>query len=255
MAAALPTGSPGPPTPGSVPPRPGPLRALAAPLSGAGFVRRHPALLPWVLLPFAVDLLLLVLLVAAALAWGGGLAPDLAGPWWGWLDWLRGPVAWSLRNLLRLLAVLAAFYLTGALAGAVNAPLHDLLSERTENLARGSPEPARPWSLLLPDAIRATRAAVFLLLVQAAVMVPLFLLSFTALGAPLFAAAGAWFAGFGVADIPLARKRIGGRERLRRAGRRWVSTLALGLPVSLLPPLQPLAVVGATLLHLEDPEG
>ena len=85
-------------------------------------------------------------------------------------------------------------------------------------------------------------------------MAPLFLLGFTAVGAPLFAAAGAWFAGLAMADIPLARKRYAGMDRIRRAAHRCWTTMALGLPVSLLPPLQPLSVVGATLLYLEDPE-
>jgi uncharacterized protein involved in cysteine biosynthesis len=201
-----------------------------------------------------VDAVLFVLLVAAAVSFTDTLSPRFEEPWWGWIDRLRGAVAWSALHLLRLLAVAGAFFATLAAAGAVNAPFHDVLSGRTEDLALSVPDPGRPWSRLLPDALRAARAALLLLAVQAAVMLPLLLLGFTAVGAPVFAAAGAWFAGLGAADVTLGRKRYGGRERLRWALRRWPLVLGLGLPLSLLPLLQPLAVVGATLLYLEQPD-
>ncbi len=81
-------------------------------------------------------------------------------------------------------------------------------------------------------------------------MAPLFLLSFTGIGAPVFAAAGAAFAGLATADFVLGRKRHGGRDRLRWALRRWPFVLGLGAAVSVLPPLWPFAVVGATLAYL-----
>ncbi len=241
-----PEGAPGPPGEGS----PGPAAALLAPLRGGLFVLRHPRLLPWILLPLLVDAVLLVLLAAAAVSYFDTLAPRFEEPWWGWIDWLRGAAAWGALHLLRLLALASAFFATLAAAGAVNAPFHDVLSGRTEDLALGIPDPGRPWSRLLPDALRAAGAALLLLAVQAAVLLPLLLLGFTAAGAPVFAAAGAWFAGLGAVDVTLGRKRYGGRERLRWAIRRWPLVLGLGLPLSLLPLLQPLAVVGATLLYL-----
>jgi CysZ protein len=207
-----------------------------------------------VLLPLALDVLLFLILVFAAVAWVDTLSPEFSEPWWGWIDWLRVAVAWSTRNLLRLVAVAAAFFSTLAVAGAVNAPFHDLLSEKTEDIALSVPEPGRPWSRFVSDALRALKAALLILLVQVAVMVPLFVLSFTAVGAPFFAAAGAWFAGMGLADIPMGRKRYGGTERIRWALRRWLLVMGLGVPVTLLPLLQPLAVVGATLLYLDQPE-
>jgi len=239
------------PTPGRLP---APAAALLVPFRGAAFVARNPGLVLWVVLPLLVDLLVFAGLVALAVSLVDSASPAFADPWWGWIDWLRGVVAWSTRNLLRVVAVAAAFFATLGVAGAVNAPFHDLLSEKTEDRALAVRDPGRPWSRLLGDVLRATRAALLLLAVQAAVMVPLFVLSFTAVGAPLFAAAGAWFAGMGLADIPLGRKRYGGRERLRWALRRWPLVVGLGVPLTLLPPLQPLAVVGATLLYLEQPE-
>ena len=203
------------------------------------------------LLPLVIDIAVFAALVVLAVSLADSASPGFAEPWWGWIDGLRGVVAWSTRNLLRVVAVAAAFFATLGAAGAINAPFHDLLSEKTEDRALSVPDPGRPWGLLLSDFGRAARAALLLLAVQAAVMVPLFVLSFTAVGAPFFAAAGAWFAGMGLTDIPLGRKRYGGRERIRWALRRWPLVMGLGIPVTLLPPLQPLAVIGATLLYLE----
>ena len=94
------------------------------------------------------------------------------------------------------------------------------------------------------------RAALSLAILQAAVLGLLFLLSFTAVGAPLFVLAGFFFSGFALADITLARHRLDAPARRRWAGRHVDLLLGLGLPVSLLPPLAPFAVVGATLLCL-----
>jgi uncharacterized protein involved in cysteine biosynthesis len=198
-----------------------------------------------------------VALLAAAFGIGGfllagSLAPDLAEPWPGWIEWARGAAAWAGEALIRTAGGLLGVFLGIAVSGVVTAPLLDLLSERVEAAALGRVVPGRPWSYFAGDSLRALRAAAFLLLVQAAVLAPLFVLSFTAVGAPIFAAAGAWFAGFSAADFVLGRKRLPGRERLGWALRRPAFLLGMGTPLAFVPPLLPFAVVGSTLAYLEE---
>jgi len=226
---------------------------LLAPFRGARFLLAHPRLLVWVLVPVLVNVLLLLVLVGAGISWSRDLAPNLGEAWWGWIDWLRGPVRWTVESLLVVFAAAAGLLLTVALSGVVNAPFFDLLSEKTEDVHLAVPDPGRPWSVLLADGLHALRAALLLLAVQVAVLAPLFLLSLTAVGAPFFFLAGAWFAGLGLLDLPMGRKRYGGRERLAYARRRWPLALGLGIPVVLLPVLAPFAVTGATLAYLDQP--
>jgi CysZ protein len=233
---------------------PGLAAGAAAPFRGIGFVLRNPRLLVWVIVPVLLVGLLAALLAIAGFAWAAGLAPAFAGPWAAGLDWARGPVRWLAAAGVRLAGALAGVLAALSLAGAVAAPFLELLSEGTEAAALGIREPGRPWSAFLGDALRGAAAALLLLGVQVLVMTPLFLLSFFAVGAPLFTAAGAWFAGFGAADVVLGRKRTPGAARLAWAGRRWAFLLGLGAPVAFVPVLLPFAVVGATLAVLADPE-
>ena len=169
------------------------------------------------------------------------------------MDWARDGTRWAVGAAVRIGGAGAGLLLAAALSGAATSPLLDLLSERSEEAALGARDPGRPWRALGRDALDAVRAALLLLLVEAAVMAPLFLLSFSAVGAPIFALAGAGFAGLAAADHVLGRKRYPGRERLAWARRRWAFVLGLGVPIALLPPAVPFAVVGATLAYLDLP--
>ncbi|HTE04877.1 MAG TPA: EI24 domain-containing protein [Planctomycetota bacterium] len=227
---------------------PGFLAGLRGVLDGIRFVAAHPRLWTWIALPVATNAA--IFLGLAALGWQAAhaLQADLATASWGWFDALRAFLAPVIGVALLLVSVLAAFLATLLLSGVVNAPFHDILSERVQRLVEGRAEDGRPWSALLPDAWAALRAALSLALLQAALLAPLFLLSFTAVGAPLFAAAGFLFTGFGLADVTLARWRLDAPARRRWARRRAGLLTGLGAPVSLLPPLAPFGVVGATLL-------
>jgi uncharacterized protein involved in cysteine biosynthesis len=202
--------------------------------------------------PLAAVLLTAAVLAVVGFLWAGDLAPGFASPWAGWIEWARVPARWLAAAGIRIAGGLAGVYVGLALSGIVTSPLEDLLSEKAEERALGIRDPGRPWSAFLADAARGAAAALVVLLCQAIVMAPLFLLSFFALGAPFFAAAGALFAGLGAAAVVLGRKRYSGGERLAWARRRWLFLLGLGAPVSLLPPLLPFAVVGATLAYLDD---
>jgi uncharacterized protein involved in cysteine biosynthesis len=228
---------------------------LAAVPRGVAFVFKHPRLWTWIALPLLINLAFCALLVAVGWTLVEPLLPDFAGGDWGWFDWLSLSLGPALRVLLAIVAAAAALLVTLMLSGLVNAPFYDLLSEKVEALALGRPIPERPWSKLLPDLLFALRAALSLFWRQALAMAALYALSFTAVGVPLFLAAGAYFTGFALADVTLARKRHPAAARRAFARRHALMLLGLGLPVALFPPLQPFGIAGATLLCLGLPEG
>jgi len=228
---------------------------LAAVPRGLHFVGRHPRLWSWIALPLLINLILCALLVAVGWTLAEPLLPDFTGGDWGWFDWLRVSLGPALHVLLAIVAAVTALLVTLMLSGLINAPFYDLLSEQVEALALGRPVPERPWSRLLPDAAFALAAALSLLWRQALVMAALYLLSFTAVGAPLFVAAGFYFTGFALVDVTLARKRQPAAARRLFARRHALLLLGLGLPVALFPPLQPFGIAGATLLCLGVPYG
>jgi uncharacterized protein involved in cysteine biosynthesis len=222
---------------------------LAGVPRGLRFVGLHPRLWTWIALPLLVNLILFALVIVSGWTLVEPLLPDFAGDW-GVFDWLRVSLGPALRVLLALVAAAAALLVTLLLAGVINAPFYDLLSEKVEALALGRPLPERPWSKLLPDLLFAVGAALALLWRQVLVMAALYLLSFTAVGAPLFLVATIYYAGFALVDVTLARQRHPAAARRAFARRHALLLLGLGLPVVLFPPLQPFGIAGATLLQM-----
>lgn len=221
---------------------------------GFGWLGKHPRLWTWVIVPLIVNALVFVGICTLAIVYGGDWLPDLSEEWPGWIDWLRTGLGWLLTAVLWLVSILASFYATLLIAGVINAPFYDLLSEAVENSYFGSKDPGRPLRFLARDILRSLRAALSLAVRQGLVMFVLLLLSFTAIGAPLFLCAGFYYAGLSQLDIVMGRKLYPAGQRTRWARQHILLTMGLGVPVSLLPVLAPFGVVGATLAWLEDPE-
>jgi CysZ protein len=235
---------------------PGPLaaflRGFDACVRGALFVARHPRLWTWIMVPLLVNAAVCAALILVGWALLAPLVPDFATQDWGWFDAWRAWIAPLLRFLVLAVTVLAALLLTLLLAGLVNAPFHDLLSEQVEAAALKRPAPSRPLSAWLPDGASALAAASYLAARQILFLGLLFIFSLTGFAAPLFPIAGFWFAGYAQIDVTLSRKRYRAGERIAWARRHRALVFGLGLPVALLPPLQPFGIVGATLLYLDD---
>jgi len=116
-------------------------------------LRRERSLWPWVLVPFALNLVAFGLAAAAFVA----NLDTIAGPlermlsvstpehWYGYL-W-TGPL-WLLAALVRLVLLaafgVAIYFAFTALGGVIAAPFLDVLSERVERLARGAVPPQAP---------------------------------------------------------------------------------------------------------------
>ncbi|MHC5211988.1 MAG: EI24 domain-containing protein [Planctomycetota bacterium] len=226
------------------------LQGVEGALRGAVFLGEHPRLWAWIVTPLLINTLLFSGFIVLALQGGQALMPDLATGDWGWFDWLRTALGPTLQVLLTIVAVLASLLVTLMVAGVVNAPFYDLLSEAVENIALDRKDPGRPWSAFFGDSLFAMAAALSLVWRQAFVLAVLWLFSFTAVGVPVFIAAGFYYTGFALIDVTLARKRYPAKSRRAWARRHAIALLGLGLPVAIIPPLQPFGIVGATLLYL-----
>lgn len=223
-------------------------------MRGAAFVGNHPRLWAWIVIPLLINAATCGGLIVLGYQLVEPLLPNPA-EWgdWGWFDGVRVALLPLLRALVWVVAVMAALIVTLIVSGVINAPFYDLLSEKVENIALGVPDPGRPWSAIVSDSIFALRAALIIALRQIIMMALLFVLSFTAIGAPLFVLAGFYFTGFALLDVTLARKRYDASARVNWCRRHWALSMGLGLPVNLIPPLQPFGIVGATLLYLDSP--
>jgi uncharacterized protein involved in cysteine biosynthesis len=239
--------------PGRVRRGPGLFGGLAGVWRGLRFLNDNPRLWGWILAPLILNTAVCVAIALWSLGKVDQFVPDMTTPWWEWIDWLRTSLAWLLPNLMGTVAILACLILSLLVSGIVNAPFYDVLSERTEAMRLGRPDVSRPWSKFVSDQGRAILAAIILMARQVVVMSILFLLSFTAIGAPSFKAAGFFLTGLGLVDVPLARKRYAAGERISWGRGHIPHLIGLGLFVNLLPPLAPLGIVGATLAYLDQP--
>ncbi len=233
---------------------PGPVAGLGAVFAGLRFLNRNPRLWSWIFVP----LILNAGIFFSAFLWSRGyidaLVPEMTTEWWAWIDWLRVGLASVVPVLMQIVAFMACLIVTLLLSGIVNAPFYDILSEKTEATRLGRPEVSRPWSKFISDQWRSVGAALILAARQIVVLGILFLLSFTAIGAPFFVLAGFFFTGYAMVDVPLARKRYTAGERIRWGRRHMAHLVGVGLPINLLPPLAPLGIVGATLAYLDTPD-
>jgi len=229
-------------------------KGAAAPFRGLAFLNTHKRLWSWIMAPLVLNT---VIFVGGAWFLIGNLGdwlPDMSQPWPDWIDWIRGSASWLLTAVMWIVGVLASFLVTLLISGVVNAPFYDFLTEKVEAAHFGVSDPGRPWSALVGDILRSLRASLSLLLRWGLVMVLLFALSFTAVGAPLFALAGFYYLGLAQVDLTMARKLYPGGLRAAWARRHFPLIVGLGIPVSFVPLLAPFAIVGATLAFLEEPD-
>ncbi len=233
---------------------PGFTVGLRAPLRGFWFVVRNPRLWSWIVVPVLLNIALLAMFITIGISYLDVISPEIDGPWWAWVDWARTAINAVTPYLVGMLVVLASLLATVLFAGLVNAPFYDLLSEKTENVYFGIDDPGRPWRLFVPDMIRSLLAAVTLLVRQVTILSILFVLSFTAIGAPIFVAAGMFFTGLAMVDITLGRKLYTGSQRAEWGRVHWDLVLGLGVMVNFLPFIAPLGIVGATLTYLDHPD-
>ena len=202
-------------------------RGLGYPLSGLGELARTPALWRHAALLILLALGALGLVGWLTLRWGGTLvegiwaAPEGEGFWTGVLSAVHAVYAFVLWAGLALVA----YYLWLMLTSLVTAPVKDALSELVEARRTGKPGPPFTLGALLAEVGRTLRVEGGKLLLYAAVMLPLYGLSFAVpvVGQVLLTIVGWYFTSlflaFDYLDWPMARRGWGFRARARALGR------------------------------------
>ena len=237
------------------------FRGAAYPLRGWRLARQHPKLLRLCVAPTLVTVLLLVVIFGALwMNW-----TQVVGLLWPRPQdsWLR-PL-WYVLSIVMIGAVLVVAYCLFFIGQSLLlVPFTDALSERTEQILRGSPPPQQPLLQTLWSAVRGVGHQTVNLTLYAAILGPMFLLS-VAVPVPgtfILGAAGAYatalFCGFDMLDLSMARRNWTLRKRWNvvRQNRMLVlgfgsaASLALAVPVlNLVAP--PLAAIGATMLFVD----
>ncbi|MDT8441999.1 MAG: sulfate transporter CysZ [Desulfuromonadales bacterium] len=228
-------------------------------------LRSHPRLLPYIVIPFLINLLVFSGAVYLGLDFFAdtvvGMLPQGDAWYWVLLSWLL----WILAVLVTAVLVFFTFTVVGNL---IASPFNDLLSERTEEVltGRGSDEPFRmgqflrdAWSTLLLEARKISLFVIVMLLILPLNLIPGFgntLYSLLAISLTLF------FLCVEYLGFAMARKRLYFREQRRFIFARKFLMLGFGcgvMTVLAIPFLQmlciPLAVIGATRLWCEEAGG
>lgn len=224
---------------------------------------REPSLRAFVIAPVLVNVVVIV-----GLIWVFGNRLDLLLDAWlaglpGWLAWLEAVLWW----LGILLAVLLFSYLFTLLANLIGGPFNGVLSARVERLVTGrSPESGLGVAREITDAIGGEirrwsyylgRASLLLLLTLVLFFIPLV----HAVIPLIWFTFGAFMLAFEYLDNPMGNRGMRFADKLATLReRRWlnlgfggVTTLVTMIPLANLV-VMPAAVVGATLLWLEQIE-
>ncbi len=241
------------------------VSGLILPFRGAAFLLKNSGLKRYALLPLALNIILYIA-VLAVLFWLisrwqiGSVEWDFWGPLGGWLaaavNWLKS----GLKVLAGLAAVMVAFFTFTAVGMVLASPLNDLLSEKVENVCRGSIKQLDlPWRFGIAAALTSAGDSLLNLVKQLVCTLPcLVFLFIPVLGfLPLFLV-GSYFSGFGFLDSAMARNYLRPRHKRLLAKKRFWLLLGFGaamqalffIPlVGLL--LMPLGVVSGTLVYCD----
>jgi CysZ protein len=121
------------------------------PFRAGKFIKGHPALLKYILVPFLIN----VVVFSLALYWGLSFFNSIVvhyipqGDAWYWV--ILSYFIWTVASLLTMVLVFFGFTVTGAI---IASPFNDILSEKTEELLTGIPnEEPFVFRVFLKDAI------------------------------------------------------------------------------------------------------
>jgi hypothetical protein len=109
-------------------------RGFFYPFRAAKFIKNHPPLLKYVIIPFLIN----VILLSLAVYWGFYFFSEIVvnyipqGDAWYWL--ILGYFLWTVAVLVTMVLVFFCFTVSGSL---IASPFNDLLSEKTEELLTG----------------------------------------------------------------------------------------------------------------------
>lgn len=241
------------------------IRGLTYPFQGAWFIKNHPILLRYILIPLMINIIVFVVLISLSWHYGGILLNQVIPKEEAWYWSLVFYLSLGLLGLLLVLVVIFTFTVVGNL---IAAPFNEVLSEKVEEIFLGKiPENSYPNSSFFGTAFHLFRQTSFNLLENlkeiaffAIIGLCMFFLNFIpGLGTGLNMLWIWIFLAFEFLNYPLSRKSYSFRQKLRLI---WdqkglVSGFGLGVFLVLFIPVFnlaciPASVVGGTLLYLQE---
>lgn len=233
---------------------------MGFPLRAFGYLRRHPVLWPWVAVPAAINLGLLL----AGMVFSWLAAPATVGWLWTRPEAGLALVLWVLTVWVVRLALAAVVGMGVYLAaGILSSPFNEVISEKVEQIELG--DASEPWTaaVFLRDSLVSALHSLASVALYAACMAPLLLLNLLpGIGSLLFTAASwtltAFFLAREMLDGVTSRRRMSLRQKIAlvRAHPALMGGFGLAQNLLLWIPLanfvcMPVGVIGATLMYVE----
>lgn len=235
---------------------------MGNPLRGPNYLVRglqlltEPDLRPFIVWPLIVNCLLFsaaIYLLTQYFGYWVDTGLRILPNWLQFIDWLLWP-------LFALLVLIGVYFSFATLAGLIAAPFNGLLAERVEQRQRGELLIEENWKTVLATVPRALQREVQKLSYYLPrILLLLLLLWVPILGPIAWFLFGAWMMAIQYCDYPMDNNRIPFGQMRQLLRQRRLTALGFGSLVSLamLVPvlnlvIMPAAVIGATLLWLEE---
>ena len=122
------------------------------PFRAAKFIRNHPTLFKYIIIPFIINVVLLGLAVYWGLTFFNSIVVQYIpqGEAWYWM--ILSYISWTLAILVTLVLIFFGFTVSGAI---IASPFNDILSEKTEEILSGIPnEEPFVFKVFLKDALQ-----------------------------------------------------------------------------------------------------
>lgn len=122
------------------------------PFRAGKFIKRHPVLLKYIIVPFFINFVVLILAVYWGLSFFNSIVIHYIpqGEAWYWV--ILSYFLWILAILMTMILVFFGFAVTGAI---IASPFNDILSEKTEEILTGIPiEEPFVFRVFLKDALQ-----------------------------------------------------------------------------------------------------
>lgn len=127
-------------------------RGFLYPFRAGKFIKRHPVLLKYIIVPFFINFVILILAVYWGLSFFNSIVVHYIpqGEAWYWV--ILSYFLWILAILMTMILVFFGFAVTGAI---IASPFNDILSEKTEEILTGIPiEEPFVFRVFLKDALQ-----------------------------------------------------------------------------------------------------
>jgi len=208
------------------------VKGIVSPFRALRIVREHPGLKRFFVVPFFINMLIIVgvCYVSAAhlFPWVQGLLPQGDAWYWTALRYVVAPLFFVLLGLAIML-----FY--SILGNIIMAPFNDPLSAKVERLLGGDSfdEPITVRGIVADMLRIAKSVAAMLALYLVYIIAIMFLNIIPLIGSPLYSLLSilgmGFFLGFQFFDFPLDRRKLGFRQKLGVVWGHKAMTIGLGL--------------------------